>query len=63
LAAAKKKKKSQKCIGRCGASSWHVTKLEQSIFFRYLWEAVNSKNVINCLNTSQCEQIGPNFCH
>jgi hypothetical protein len=29
--------KSQKCLGRCGASSRHITKLEQSIFFRYLW--------------------------
>ncbi len=29
--------KSQKCLGRCGASSRHITKLEQSILFRYLW--------------------------
>jgi hypothetical protein len=29
-------KRSQKCLGRCGASSEHITKLEQSIFFRYL---------------------------
>jgi hypothetical protein len=29
-------KRSQKCLGRCGASSEHKTKLEQSIFFRYL---------------------------
>jgi len=27
----------QKCLGRCGASSRHKTKLKQSIFFRYLW--------------------------
>jgi hypothetical protein len=29
--------KKGKCLGRCGASSRHTTKLEQSIFFRYLW--------------------------
>ncbi len=29
--------KKGKCLGRCGASSWHTTKLKQSIFFRYLW--------------------------
>jgi hypothetical protein len=33
MAAAKK----GKCFGRCGASSRHTTKLNQSIFFRYLW--------------------------
>jgi hypothetical protein len=31
-------KKGGKCLGRCGASSRHTTKLKQSIFFRYLWE-------------------------
>jgi len=31
------KQKSQKCLERCGASSRHITKLEQSILFRYLW--------------------------
>jgi len=30
-------KKKGKCLGRCGASSGHITKLKQSIFFRYLW--------------------------
>jgi hypothetical protein len=34
MAAAKK----GKCLGRCGASSGHTTKLKQSIFFRYLWQ-------------------------
>jgi hypothetical protein len=34
MAAAKK----GKCLGRCGASSGHITKLKQSIFFRYLWD-------------------------
>jgi hypothetical protein len=29
-------KKSPKCLGTRGASSEHITKLEQSIFFRYL---------------------------
>ncbi len=29
-------RKKGKCLGRCGASSGHTTKLEQSIFFRYL---------------------------
>jgi hypothetical protein len=33
MAAAKK----GKCFGRCGASSRHTTKLNQSIFFRYIW--------------------------
>jgi hypothetical protein len=36
LAAAKKKMK-KKCLGKCGTSSGHITKLEQSILFRYLW--------------------------
>ncbi len=27
----------QKCLESCGASSGHITKLKQSIFFRYLW--------------------------
>ena len=31
--------KKGKCLGRCGASSRHTTKLKQSIFFRYLWIA------------------------
>jgi hypothetical protein len=25
------------CLGRCGSSTKHTTKLKQSIFFRYLW--------------------------
>jgi hypothetical protein len=33
MAAAKK----GKCLGRCGASTRHTTKLKQSLFFRYLW--------------------------
>jgi hypothetical protein len=33
MAAAKK----GKCLGRCGASTGHTTKLKQSLFFRYLW--------------------------
>ncbi len=33
----KQTKKQGKCLGRCGASSGHTTKLKQSIFFRYLW--------------------------
>jgi hypothetical protein len=28
--------KKGKCLGRCGASSGHTTKLKQSLFFRYL---------------------------
>ncbi len=31
-------KKSKKCLGRCGVCCGHITKLEQSIFFRYLWQ-------------------------
>jgi hypothetical protein len=33
IAAAKK----GKCLGRCGASSRHTTKLEQFIFFIYIY--------------------------
>ncbi len=33
VAAAKK----GKCLGRCGASSGHTTKLKQSVSLRYLW--------------------------
>jgi len=35
LVAAAKKAKS--ALGICGASRGHITKIEQSIFFRYLW--------------------------
>jgi hypothetical protein len=35
MATAKKEKKG-KCLGRCGASSGHTTKLKRSILFRYL---------------------------
>jgi hypothetical protein len=48
----KKEKKSRKCLERCGACSGHITKLEQSIFFRYLWFQVTkaaSPKCINCL--------------
>ncbi len=31
------KKMKRKKAWRCGASSRHITKLKQSIFFRYLW--------------------------
>jgi hypothetical protein len=38
VAAAKNQRKiAENVLGRCGASSGHITKLEQSIFFRYLW--------------------------
>jgi hypothetical protein len=30
-------KKNGKCLGRCGTSRGHTTKLKQSIFFRFLW--------------------------
>ena len=30
-------KKAENALGRCGTSSGHITKLKQSIFFRYLW--------------------------
>ncbi len=30
-------KKAEIADGRCGASSGHITKLKQTIFFRYLW--------------------------
>jgi hypothetical protein len=30
--------KKGKCLGRCGASNGHTTKLKQSILFRYLWK-------------------------
>jgi hypothetical protein len=33
MAAAKK----GKCLGKCGASCGHTTRLKKSIFFRYLW--------------------------
>jgi hypothetical protein len=33
----KKRNESQKCLGKCGTSSGNITKVEQSIFFRYLW--------------------------
>jgi hypothetical protein len=31
-------KKAENALGRCGTSSRHITKLKQSIFFRYLCE-------------------------
>jgi hypothetical protein len=34
--ASDRSKKSKNGLGRCGASSRHITKLEQSIYFRYL---------------------------
>jgi hypothetical protein len=36
-------RKSQECLGRCGASGGHITKLKQSIFFRYLWSGKKIK--------------------
>jgi hypothetical protein len=32
-----KKEEAENVLGRCGASGRHITKLKQSIFFRYLW--------------------------
>jgi hypothetical protein len=36
VAAAKNKKKAENALGGCGARSRRITKLKQSIFFRYL---------------------------
>jgi hypothetical protein len=40
VAAVKKEKKAENALGRCGASSGHITKLKRCIFFRYLWKNV-----------------------
>jgi hypothetical protein len=37
------KKEAENALRRCGRSKRHITKLKQSIFFRYLWATPLSK--------------------
>jgi hypothetical protein len=53
MAAAKK----GKCLGRCGASSRHTTKLKQSIFFRDLWPSQNIIEMVIVYNIVSMHNI------